>query len=181
MILAVIAIILALALLYTLSPLFQRRYSDAVADSDGDSAGPGEINELLTEKETLLAAIKEIDFDYKTGKLSDEDYQELQEAYKSKALSVMEEIDRRENELGLALEAEVEKEIEASRKKKKSTQTLKVMKGELHCPKCSNLYYGGDKFCPSCGHVVQLLCQSCGHTLEKTDRYCPNCGKTLVP
>lgn len=55
-----------------------------------------ERRELLAEKERLLGEIHELELDWETGKLSEEDYRELQARLKSRAVEVMREIDERE-------------------------------------------------------------------------------------
>ncbi len=59
------------------------------------------MNDLLLQKEQTYAAIKELDFDYQMDKLSEEDYQELSEQYKQKAVAVLQQID----ELSASVEA----------------------------------------------------------------------------
>jgi hypothetical protein len=49
--------------------------------------------ELEARKNEIYAAIRDIDFDYKMGKLSQEDYETLRHQYKSEAISMMKQID----------------------------------------------------------------------------------------
>lgn len=49
--------------------------------------------ELLAEKETIYAAIQELDFDLKSGKLSTEDHQGLRQRHEAQAAAVMKRID----------------------------------------------------------------------------------------
>lgn len=51
-------------------------------------------DQLLSEKESLYATIKELDFDHEMGKLSDEDYEQLKNEYTSKALTVLKALDQ---------------------------------------------------------------------------------------
>jgi hypothetical protein len=53
-------------------------------------------DQLLSEKESLYATIKELDFDHEMGKLSDEDYEQLKNEYTSKALAVLKTLDQTE-------------------------------------------------------------------------------------
>ena len=48
---------------------------------------------LLVQKEVAYATLKDLDFDFKTGKLSDEDYQELKTQYEKEAIDILEKID----------------------------------------------------------------------------------------
>lgn len=63
----------------------------------GRSAAPteGEVErqELEAEKARLLQEIHELELDYQTGKLSDEDHGAIQERLKGKAVEVMQRID----------------------------------------------------------------------------------------
>ena len=53
---------------------------------------------LLVRKEEILLSIKELEFDNKTGKLSQEDYQSSRKKLETEALETLEEIDRMEKE-----------------------------------------------------------------------------------
>ena len=53
-----------------------------------------ERRELETEKAILLAEIHELELDRDTGKLSDEDFRELEARLKARAVEVMRRIDR---------------------------------------------------------------------------------------
>lgn len=52
------------------------------------------IPHLLAQKEVAYATLKDLDFDFKTGKLSDEDYQELKTQYEKEAIAILEKIDK---------------------------------------------------------------------------------------
>ena len=49
--------------------------------------------ELLTEKAALLKAIKEIEFDYQMGKLSDDDAAQITDVYRTRAIVILKELD----------------------------------------------------------------------------------------
>ena len=53
-----------------------------------------ELQELLAEKQTLYAAIKELEFDHQAGKLSLDDYQQTRRSYELRAVALFEQIDR---------------------------------------------------------------------------------------
>jgi Tfp pilus assembly protein PilN len=53
-----------------------------------------ELQELLAEKQTLYAAIKEVEFDHQAGKLSLDDYQQTRHSYELRAVALLEQIDR---------------------------------------------------------------------------------------
>jgi hypothetical protein len=52
-----------------------------------------EIQDLLLEKESVYAAIQELDFDWKSGKLSAEDHQAARQRQEESAAAVLQQID----------------------------------------------------------------------------------------
>ena len=71
-------------------PLFLNRKLGLKESEDFDPKG---LSHLLVQKEVAYATLKDLDFDFKTGKLSEEDYQELKTRYKNEALNILEKID----------------------------------------------------------------------------------------
>ncbi len=128
------------------------------------------FRELLSRKEALYSAIKELDFDFKTDKISREDYQELGESYRGEALSLLKDIDGMEKGEGLG--SLIEKEI-ISRRKSSSLpgrieeedkmgdmeatlerEILALRKSLPSCPQCGSGYDKKDRFCSKCGRKL---------------------------
>ncbi|MBI4285536.1 MAG: zinc-ribbon domain-containing protein [Chloroflexi bacterium] len=90
-------------------PLFKGKTRPVV------SSGNDAERELLSKRDTTYAMLKELEFDYQSGVLAEEDYQELQRKYKEKAIATLKEIDTvsqsEEEELD-----DVEKEIRRLRR-----------------------------------------------------------------
>ncbi len=64
--------------------------------SEGTSKNPEtpeDLAEVLAEKETIYAAIQELDFDLKSGKLSPEDHAVLRQRHEAQAGAVLKRID----------------------------------------------------------------------------------------
>ncbi len=59
----------------------------------GENPMPEPLRELLAEKETVYAAIQELDFDFKSGKLSAEDHQTLRQRHEAEAAVLLQRID----------------------------------------------------------------------------------------
>lgn len=53
---------------------------------------------LKDEKASLVLALKELDFDYETGKLSKDDYASLRDRYEARAVDVMKQLDEIESQ-----------------------------------------------------------------------------------
>jgi hypothetical protein len=59
---------------------------------------PEEQQELYRRKESTYSALKELEFDYKTGKLSDVDFRELDGKYRAEAIELLEAIESLEKD-----------------------------------------------------------------------------------
>lgn len=55
---------------------------------------PGARAELLAEKAALLAALRELDFDYQAGALAEADYAAARRGYETQAAAVLAALDR---------------------------------------------------------------------------------------
>ncbi len=101
-------------------PFFKRRLNEEKPQGV-NSIDPIEekLREFNSEKESLYSALKEIDFDYYTGKLSKEDYDELEKKYKAEAVFILKEIDNIQGKTNAPnLDEEIEREIRAIRETK---------------------------------------------------------------
>jgi len=133
-------------LVYVIMPLTKKKYQLAFVPFK--KTNQKEIK-LLERKNELLAALKEIEFEYQMGKLSVEDYSNLKNDYEMNALSVLKELDHKD---GNSEMEEIESEIREFRSK---------MKPGLVQEK--NLNY----------------CSNCGAKLSDEFKFCSNCGKSL--
>ncbi len=121
---------------------------------------PQSREDLLQEqKEDVYAAIKEMDFDFEMGKISEDDYQKLRNQYKAKVLGIIKEIDTVDHQGEIEtqqdeIETMIEREVQQLRAKKKAVQI----------PDNGNPV-GQFNFCPQCGGKVipsSNFCQNCG-------------------
>src|SRR3972149_12116550 len=71
-------------------PLFKNR--EEVEEYDGQEEDEA-VADVLSQREGVYLAIKELEADYQMGNLSDRDYQQLRENYKLKAAKVLKEMD----------------------------------------------------------------------------------------
>jgi hypothetical protein len=98
--------IIALALgvvAYVARPLWQRDAEpEAPVGSEGETIG-----ELLARRDVAYRALKEIEFDFQSGKLLEEDYQALLARYRAEAVAILQQLDEATAELDDQIEREV--------------------------------------------------------------------------
>jgi hypothetical protein len=116
------------------------------------------------QRETVLAALRDLDFDYKTGKVSDEDYQPLRTQLMMEAAQYIEAEEKEEHQL--------EDLIRARR-------TMQLQ-SHLKCQHCDSPIQADQHFCSKCGAAVNNeKCPFCGKYIGVDDLFCPSCGSKI--
>jgi Double zinc ribbon len=130
---------------------------------------PEPIDPEETPKGTALVALKEIEFDRETGKLSDSDYQMLKAKYTAAAVEAL----RAEAADKVDLEAMV-----AARVRLLSPATTTTTTPAPTCPACGPRPEPDAVFCSECGRRLFAAgsCTRCGATIVPGSRFCDSCG-----
>ena len=124
-----------------------------------------------TPKGVALTALKEIEFDRETGKLSDADYELLKRKYTSAALDAL------RAEEATAPREDVEALIAAR------VQALRGSPaGARACVTCGPRPEAEAEFCSSCGRRLRRseACERCGAPLSPDSRFCAGCGTQVA-
>jgi hypothetical protein len=123
------------------------------------------LRELVAAKETLYATLKELDFDRVAGKLSEEDFRQLEARYRARAIEVLKAIDALKGEArgeDEELAEALEREILGLRRKLQATP-----------PPTPREPAPEPRFCPHCGGPVSSLdnfCSRCGAPLRRASK-----------
>lgn len=130
-----------------------------------------------TPRGVALAALKEIEFDRETGKLSDEDYAFLKGKYTRAALDAL----RAESVEAAARPAAGGGDVEvliAARVRALRSAATSAPPGAPACPACGPRPEPDAVFCSSCGQRLQQggACAGCGAELGPGSRFCAHCG-----
>lgn len=125
-----------------------------------------------TPKGVALAALKEIEFDRETGKLSDEDYALLKAKYTGAALEAL-----RAEAPQVAAGGDVEVLIAARVRALRSAATA-APPGAPSCSTCGPRPEADAVFCSTCGQRLREggACADCGAALGADSRFCAQCG-----
>jgi hypothetical protein len=139
--------------------------------SMGAAGGPAsQVAQLEERKESTYAAIRELGFDFRTDKLSEDDYQIEMERLKSEAVAIVRQIDDISSVTPTG-SAELEKEIAVVRQHLAPTVLPRQMAAE------------GAPGAPSSGlqaaPVDGPFCTQCGRQAGPQDRFCAGCGAQL--
>ncbi len=120
---------------------------------------------------SALEALREIEFDQATGKLSAEDYASLKAAYTPLALA---ELRARESGAAAASPAVAAAEDAAE------ALIARVKQGGASCPSCGPRPESDALFCSDCGRALGAGCGECGAAIAPDAKFCVECGVQLV-
>ena len=135
------------ALLLILMPLLR--------PGSGAAAQGWELPDLEeTRKGQALIALKEIEFDLATGKLSDADFGELKRKFTNEAVAALRE---------------------------EGGTTVPVAKGGPACRRCGPRPEGDALYCSTCGaRIGAATCAGCGESLAEGAKFCEGCGRAAA-
>jgi hypothetical protein len=148
------------ALAFVLYPLFAgvRAPSSRASATATQAANAAELEAVV--------ALREIEFDRATGKLSDSDYGELKTRYTENALAAM-------RGGGAAAAAHDEDPAEAA---------VRMYRMRLkECESCGPRPEPDAVFCSNCGRYLPGACGFCGSAVtEPGSSFCSSCGRQLA-
>ena len=149
------------ALAFVLYPLFFETHPPRGVRAAASTAWSDDV---------AVAALREIEFDRATGKLSDADYLQLKAQYTREALASM----RGAPELPVAAPpTAADDDVEAAIRAYRSERPICTDHGPRPEPDAI--------FCSECGRYLAGRCDQCGRRVEETGaRFCASCGHRLA-
>jgi len=131
-----------------------------------------ELSVLMAERDRILNALQELDFDHTLGKIPDEDYPSQRATLLQKGTDVLRQLDEMQPSLAAGTtEDRLEAAIVARRADAGETQSSGMSDEDLEELIAKRRTARKDKaggFCPKCGKPILV-----------TDSFCPNCGRPL--
>ena len=143
------------ALAFVLYPLFFRVPDRSVRGSR--SADP---------EDSAIVALREIEFDRATGKLSDRDYTELRKTYTDRAL----------RDMRVAKDAATDETLDPIEARVRAYRL-----SHRECPTCGLRPEPDAIYCSTCGGYLDRVCPDCGgEVVEPSAQFCSRCGANLA-
>ncbi len=88
----IVLVILALVVLFISAPLRRFPVTGEIPLTGADAAQP-QVLELETARDAKLRELRDAELDYRTGKLSDDDYQALDATLRAEAIEIIHALD----------------------------------------------------------------------------------------
>ena len=123
-------LILTGTIYYVIAPYLRK----TPATQPGISKRARSREELLERRDRILASIKDLEFEKEVGKISEQDFREMNARFRREAVAVMREL---------------ESAAGNTRKKRRPS------KNRRFCTACGAVVTRGDRFCLQCGHRLR--------------------------
>jgi len=158
--------IFILVAMYLYAPFMERRARRVTEEEH-------ELSALMAERDRVINALQELDFDFNLGKIPEEDYPAQRASLLQKGADILRSIDSFAPQVASTQDTEsrLEKAI-AARRADASTAKLEVSDDDVEAMISRRRKGRKDKsagFCPKCGKPITT-----------SDRFCPSCGKALM-
>lgn len=158
--------VLVLVGIYLYAPFLERRARRVTQEEH-------ELSALMAERDRVVNSLQELDFDFKLGKIPEEDYPTQRASLLQKGADILRKIDSLAPQITSTqdTEARLEKAI-AARRADASVARAEVSDDDLEAMISTRRKGRKEKsagFCPRCGKPVMV-----------SDHFCPSCGKSLV-
>lgn len=157
--------VLILVAMYLYAPFMERRARRVTEEEH-------QLSALMAERDRVINSLQELDFDFKLGKVPEEDYPVQRASLLQKGADILRKIDvLAPSSTQVDTEARIEQAIAARRadaavtKPELTDDDIEVMissRRKVRTHKSAG-------FCPRCGKPVMVA-----------DRFCPACGKSLT-
>ncbi len=201
MILLFTFLLLAVALAFIGYPLLAA--SQTIPHDETDAAASAAATEqrerLLSERQSVLATLKDLQFDHEIGNLSDREFDALQGPHRRKAVTILRALDHADDLAPatperapdgtleqLALDDRLEAEIARVRARLShpdsemaaNEPSFASASAGVRCPDCGAAHAVGARYCTRCGRSFDapLTCPDCGAPRGRDDEFCASCG-----
>ena len=129
------AIVLVIAVVaFVVYPLFRSDRSLLISTVS-------QSEELFRRRDRIYAELRDLDFDYRVGKVTAEDYREARDQLETEAARILQAIDVEIK----AIDEEIEREVRRLRESRHS------------CPSCGAVIAPNARFCASCGESLKAM------------------------
>lgn len=160
--------VLILVGMYLYAPFIGRTRRSATTQEEHEVSG------LMAERDRMINALQELDFDFKLGKIPEEDYPAQRAELLKKGADILRKLDELRPAAVSSADAEdrLEKAVAARRADAAVAARVAVTDDDIESQLAARRKQRKEKsagFCPRCGQPVLV-----------SDRFCPSCGKSLA-
>jgi hypothetical protein len=142
------------------------------------SDAPNALESLVAQRDSTYDAIRDLDFDFQMGKLSQADYAALRDKSKMRAAQILKQLDELgENGNGTDTEAQIEAQVAQLRHAK--ADDIEAQVAQLRRAKTDDIEAEVARVRAARSKPVETFCAHCGTPYQLGDQFCARCGNKL--
>lgn len=164
--------LLILVVLFVSRPLFETQR----AESSYTSQREHQVSALMAERDRLLGAIEELDFDHVLGKIPEENYPSQRATLLRRGADVLRELD---DLLPTPDADKVEDRLEAAIAARKATTAAHSAQRRVHTGSDDPFEQMIANRRRERNEKSAGFCPNCGGPLQRSDHFCPKCGTKI--
>lgn len=158
--------VLVVTVLFIARPFLDKRQPEV-------AAGGHELSALMAERDSIITALQELDFDNSLGKIPAEDYPQQRAALLQHGAEVLRKIDLLSPKT--ASSGDAEKRIEAAIAARRADSAVQGSSGDVDDDLESLIAARRSERNEKSGG----FCSNCGRPIMASDSFCPYCGKVI--
>lgn len=147
MVIAASAVLVVLTGIYVLAPLFREPKGNLEVDLLAET----DLDRLMNHKAVIYRNLKDLELEYKMGRLGEADFRRLEAGYKAEAAEILQKLDQ------IGVDENLDDRIEAAvagRKDRLFPPSSSQPAAVRNCPSCGSEIAADKKFCPDCGQKL---------------------------
>jgi rubrerythrin len=178
--------LLVLVAMFISRPFFERKPVVVAGYTPEQNEQEHELSALLAERDRLLNALQELDFDHVLGKIPEEDYPNQRAVLLQRGAEVLRQLDTYQNEPSSDdVEARIEAVIAARRADAGRAASPQAVRERVEV--AAQVAAPDDAIEAMLSNRRRVrhekaagFCPQCGGPLQKSDRFCPKCGAAVA-
>lgn len=138
--------------------------------------------ELLAQKEAVMAQIQILEFDYETGTLPEQDFEQRRQQLVAEAAEILQKLDELPGTTsGRKVDGEIEAAVARLRQPRQtaSAPVKSKAKAKAALQPSAPVPAAVKTAAPANGRIK--FCTQCGQSIEKGDNFCAYCGHQIIP
>jgi hypothetical protein len=178
--------LLVLVVMFVGRPLFEKETSHEARPEEVQAiAAEHDRSSLLAERDRILNALQELDFDHALGKIPEEDYPEQRQRLLETGADVLRRLDAMQPQsTSVDAEARLEAAVAARRSDGARLQTAGFNGGRKSAVAVNGADDDLETLLADRRRVRREksagFCPQCGGPMQKSDRFCPKCGAKIA-